>query len=152
MKRSSAILLQTVIVVVGIAVLGFLLWEPQIEGRNAHATFFQIYFEDPFVPCAYLASIPFFVALYEAFTLLGDAGRSGAFSPRSLSALRTIRNCALILIGFIALGEAYLVIAVKGTDDIAGGVAMGVLVALISAAMATAASLFGRRLERHVLT
>jgi hypothetical protein len=36
-------------VVVGGAVFVFLLWEPHIEGRNAHATLFQIYFNDPFL-------------------------------------------------------------------------------------------------------
>src|SRR5215813_1480554 len=150
MKRSSAIVLQTAIVVVGIAVFAFLLWEPTVEGRNAHATVFEIYFKDTFLACAYIAAIPFFVALYQAFRLLGEAGRSGAFSPRSLSALRIIRNCALVIIGCVAVGEAYLVLMMRGEDDIAGGVFMGLLVALICTAMATAASLFGRILQKRI--
>ena len=63
MKNSSALLLQGVTVLVGIAVLAFLLWEPHIEGRNAHATTFEIYFKDPFLAYVYLGSAPFFVAL-----------------------------------------------------------------------------------------
>ena len=38
MKRSSTIFLQVVIVLIGIGALALLLWEPHIEGRNAHAT------------------------------------------------------------------------------------------------------------------
>ena len=71
MKRSSTIFLQVVIVLIGIGALALLLWEPHIEGRNAHATLFEIYFKDPFLAYAYIASIPFFVALYQAFKLLG---------------------------------------------------------------------------------
>ena len=63
MKRSFTAFLQIVIVLIGIGVLALLLWEPHIEGRNAHATLFEIYFKDPFLAYAYIASITFFVAL-----------------------------------------------------------------------------------------
>ena len=124
-----------------------MLWEPHIEGRNAHATLFEIYFKDTFLACAYIASIPFFVALYQAFKLVGDAGRNKAFSVRSLSSLRTIRYCAIIVIGFVAVGEAYLYTQVRDEDDIAGGVAMGIFVALILTVIAIAAALFERTLR-----
>ena len=68
--RSSTIFLQVVIVLIGIGALALMLWEPHIEGRNAHATLFEIYFKDPFLAYAYIASIPFFVALYQAFKVL----------------------------------------------------------------------------------
>jgi len=71
MERSSTVLLQVVIVLIGIGVLVAVLWEPILEGRNAHATVFQIYFNDPFLACVYAGPIPFFVALYQAFKLLG---------------------------------------------------------------------------------
>jgi hypothetical protein len=51
--------LQVVIVLIGIGVLAFMLWEPHVEGRNAHATVFEIYFHDPFLAYAYIGSIPF---------------------------------------------------------------------------------------------
>ena len=70
MKRSSTFL-QVVIVLIGMAASALMLWEPHIEGRNAHATLFQIYFKDPFLAFAYIASIPFFIALYQAFKVLG---------------------------------------------------------------------------------
>ena len=135
----------------GIAVFVFLLWEPHVEGRNAHATLFEIYFKDAFLACAYIASIPFFVAIYQAFKLFGDVGRNGVFSLRSLSALRTIRYCAIIVLGFIAVGEAYLFIMVRGEDDIAGGVAMGIFVALFFTIIATGAALFERTLRTRIL-
>jgi hypothetical protein len=71
MKRRSTILLQVVIVLIGIGALAVMFWEPHIERRNAHATLFEIYFKDPFLAYAYIASIPFFAALYQAFKVLG---------------------------------------------------------------------------------
>lgn len=146
MRKGTAIFLQTVTALFGAAVFVFLLWEPHVEGRNAHATLFQIYFQDLFLACAYIASIPFFMALFRAFKLFGDAGRNQLLSPHSLSALRTIRYCAFTLLGSIAAAEIYLILVMRGQDDIAGGVAMGVLAALICVAMAIAAALFERRL------
>ncbi len=74
MKRSSTIFLQVVIVLIAIGALALMLLEPHLEGRNAHATIFQIYVNDPFLAYAYTGSIAFFVALYQAFKLLGYVG------------------------------------------------------------------------------
>ena len=80
MRKGSTVFLQVVIVLISIGSLALLLWEPHIEGRNAHATLFQIYFNDPFLAYAYTASMAFFVALYQAFKLLGYVGRGEVFS------------------------------------------------------------------------
>ncbi len=76
MKRSSTIFLQIVIVLIGVAALALLLWEPQVEGVNKDATNFEIYFQDPFLALVYAGSIPFFIALYQAFQVLGYVGRN----------------------------------------------------------------------------
>ena len=146
MKRSLTIFLQIVIVLIGIGALVFLLWEPHIEGRNLHATPFQIYFNDPFLVWAYTGSIAFFVALYQAFKLLGYVGRNEVFSQRSVKALRTIQYCAKVIVGFIVAAEAYLFIARPG-DDIAGGVFMGLLLIIVSGVIATAADVFVKLLQ-----
>ncbi|MDD3066277.1 MAG: DUF2975 domain-containing protein [Candidatus Gracilibacteria bacterium] len=149
MKRNSIIFLQAVIVLVGIGAFAFLLWEPHIEGRNAHAILFEIYFQDSFLAYAYAASIAFFVAIYQAFKLLGYIGQNKLFSPNSVKAIRIIKYCALILIGFIAAAEAYLFIIRPG-DDIAGGVFIGILIAFGSIVIATAAAMFERILLHRI--
>jgi len=149
MKRSSTIFLQVVMVLIGIGALALMLWEPHIEGRNVHATLFEIYFKDPFLACAYIASIPFFVALYQAFKLLGYIGRNEVFSQRSVKALRTIKYCAIAIIGFAVAAVAYLFIARPG-DDIAGGVFMGTIIAFASLIVTTAAAVFERLLQNAV--
>src|SRR3954454_16728060 len=150
MKRSSAAFLQAVIVLIGIGALALMLWEPHLEGRNAHATPFEIYFKDPFLAYAYLASITFFVALFKAFTLLGYIRQNKVFSLDSVRALRTIKYCAIALVAMIGAAVAYLFIAVRGKDDIAGGVAMGLVMIFVSAVIGTAAAVFERLLQNAV--
>ena len=148
MKRSSTIFLQVVVVLISIGALAIMLWEPHIEGRNAHATLFEIYFKDPFLAYAYIASIPFFVALYQAFKVLGYAGQNKVFSQAAVKALRTIKYCAIALIGFVAVGEIFIMFG--NSDDRAGGVFMGVLITFGSIVVATAAAMFERILQNAV--
>ena len=150
MKRGSTIFLQIVILLLGAGVLAFLLWEPHLEGRNVNATLFEIYFKDPFLAYIYLAFVPFFVGLYQGFKILGYARRDEIFLQHSVRALRTIKYCALTTAIFILGAEAYLFIFIRGKDDIAGEVMMGVFVILVSAVIATAAAVFERILQNAV--
>src|ERR1043166_4837150 len=131
MKRGPTIFLQIVIALLGLGVFAALLWEPQVEGRNVHATQFQIYFKDPFLAYIYLAFVPFFFALYQGFKILGYARRDELSLPHSVRAVRIIKYCALTTAIFIVGAEAYLFIFMSGKDDIAGGVMMGVFVILV---------------------
>ena len=151
MKRSSTIFLQVVIVALGIGALALMLWKPTIEGRNAHATLFEIYFNDPFLAWAYTASIAFFVALYQGFMLLSYIGANEVFSGRSVKASRTIKYCAMTLVAFIVAAEAYLFIVRPG-DDIAGGVFMGLLIILVFGVSATVAARFEKILQNAIDT
>ena len=120
MKRSSTIFLQAVVVLVGIGALALMLWEPHIEGRNAHATLFQIYFNDPFLAYVYMASIPFFMALHQAFKVLGYVRQNKVFSQATVNSLRTIKYCAIAIIGFVAVSVVFIVFGDKD-DRPAGG-------------------------------
>jgi hypothetical protein len=146
MKRNSAIFLQIVVVLIGIGALAFMLWEPHVEGRNVNATLFQIYFNDPFLAYAYMASIPFFVALYKAFRALGYVGQNKVFSQAAMKALRTIKYCAAALVILIVMPVVYLFIVRPG-DDIAGGVAIGLFLIFASVVVATAAAVFEKLLQ-----
>jgi hypothetical protein len=147
MKKGLTILFQVAVVLIGLCVLAFMLWEPHLEGRNIHATFVDIYFKDPFLAYAYIGSIPFFVIIYQSFTLLGYIGQNNTLSPNSMRALRTIKYCALSLIGLIVLPVSYLFIVRPG-DDIAGGVAMGVFMIIISITIATTARVFEKIFQK----
>lgn len=149
MNRNLAAALQVLTVLLGLGALAFLLWEPHVEGRNAHATLFQIYFHDPFLAYAYTGSIAFFTALYQVFRLLGYVATREGVSSRSVKALRTLKRCALMLIAFLMGAEVYLhgIQRAKG-EDIAGGVMIGLVLMVASAGVAIVAA----RLERSLRT
>ncbi len=146
MKSHTAIFLQIAIVLLGMAVLVLLLWEPHLEGRNARATTFEIYFNDPFLAYVYLGSVPFFLALPRAFGLFGDVRKTGAFSQESVTALRAIKLCALALLGFVA-GGIVLIMKFGDQDDRPAGLFMSLLVAVAASVIALAAAVFARNLQ-----
>lgn len=146
MKRSTAGFLQVVLVLFGLAILAFLLWEPHVEGRNAHATVIEIYFKDPFLAYVYVGSIPFFVAICRAFGLLGRISQHGTYSPATVEALRSIKRCALTLLGFVAGGV--VIILINGDpDDRPAGVFMSLLVTVPAVVVATLAAKFARKVQ-----
>lgn len=142
MKPNTAKFFQALVALIGAAALAFLVWEPTVEGRNVNATLYQIYFTDFFLAYVYIGSIPFFMALWQAYKAFGYAGRDMGLSPEMLKSLRTIKYCAIAVVCFVAGGE---IILMRGeSDDRAGGVFMGVLISLVSVAIGAAAARFER--------
>lgn len=150
MKRTSTMFLQAVLVILAIGALAFMILEPRSEGRNAHATLSQIYFHDPFLAYAYLASIPFFVALYQAFKLLTNIGQNKVFSLNSVKTLRNIKYCAIILSILFIMAAVYIRIFHAKDDDPAGFLALCIVATFISIVTATAAAVFERLLQNAV--
>ena len=97
--------------------------------------------------CGFSLFISFFVVLYQTFKLLGYIGQNKVFSLNSVRSLRIIKYSAIILITFILGAEAYFFIFQRGKEDIAGGVAMGLLMIFISVVIATAAAVGERVLQ-----
>lgn len=149
MKKSLTIFLQVVTVIFGTGVLVWMLWEPHLEGRNVGATLFQIYFNDPFLAYAYTASIAFFVAIYQTFKLLGYIGNNEVFSARAVRALRLLKYCSMAIIALTAAPLAYLFIVRPG-DDIAGGVAMGIVIIFVSSVVAANAAMHERIWQKGI--
>ena len=144
MKRHAALLLQVIAVLVGLGALAFLLWAPQVDGRNAQATTFEIYFKDPFVAYVYAASIPFFVGLHRAFNVLGHFRNQGACSQATVDALRAIRRCAFWTLGSVSGGLAFIL---SGEPE-PPGIVMSFLIALVASLVAVGATMSARTLQK----
>src|SRR3989344_5922983 len=149
MKRGSTIFLKVVIVLIGIVTLAVMIRFPLTEGRAVNLDLFSIY-SDPFIVYGYLASIPFFVALYQAFTLLGYIGKNKVFSLSSVKALRNIKYCAIIQNILIVMAILYIRTSRNIDDDPAGFIAIGILATFISIVIATAAAVFEKLLQSAV--
>jgi hypothetical protein len=149
MKRISTIFLQAVIVLIGIVALVILIRFPLTEGRAANLDLFSIYF-DPFILYGYAASIAFFVALYNAFKLLGYVGKNKVFSPSSVKTLRNIKYCAIVLSILIVTAGLYIKITHNKEDDPAGFLAICIVTTFVSIVVATAAAIFEKILQNAI--
>jgi len=149
MTKSSTIFLQVVIVLVGIVALVLMIRVPLTEGRAANLDLFSIY-SDPFILYGYAASIPFFIALYNAFKLLRFIEQNKAFSLNSVRTLRNIKHCAIVLSILIVMAGLYIRIFHNKDDDPAGFLAMCIVTTFISIVVATAATVFEKIVQNGV--
>jgi hypothetical protein len=148
MKQVSTLFLRFVVCLIAIGALIWLIWAPQIEGRAANLDLIHIY-ADPLIIYTYIGSIPFFVALYQAFRLLGHVDGNKVFSQLSVDAVRNIKYCATIFSGFIVLGILYIRLFVRGEDS-AGVTALGIVITFASILIAAVAAVFQRLLQNAI--
>jgi hypothetical protein len=149
MKKGSTVLLKTVILLIGTIVLAGMIRLPQTEGRAANLDLISIY-KDPFIIYMYIASIPFFVGLYQTFKLLTFIDQNRVFSKNAVFALRKIRNCALLIIGFIVGAAVFIILNHAQDDDPAGFIALCIFVSFASGIVATTAHIFEKLLQKKV--
>lgn len=146
MEKSSTIFLRIVVLIIGLVAAGILIKLPLTEGRAANLSLLSIY-TDPFIIYAHLASIVFFVALWQAYKLLGYIGQNKVFSTNSVKALRKIKYCAITLSVLIIAAGVYIRIFHAPDDDPAGFLALCILATFISIVVATAAATFEKKLQ-----
>jgi hypothetical protein len=133
-------------VLIGIVAIAILIRLPLSEGRAVNLDLFSIY-TDLFILYGYAASIPFFIALYHAFKLLGYFGQNEAFSQKSIKALKNIKSCAIILSILIVMAGIYIRIFHHKDDDPAGFLALCFITTFISLVAATIVSVIERILQ-----
>lgn len=155
MKRNSTLFLKAVILLLAIVVLIIMIRFPQTEGRAANLDLISIY-KDPLIIYMYIASIPFFVALYQTFKLLNlvdkneqNSSTSKIFSQATVKAVRNIKYCAIALIGFLAGAIFYIRVATQG-DDPTGPTTIGLIAIFTSLVIATATAVFQKVLQNAV--
>lgn len=148
MKKGSTLFLRFVLCLIAIGALAGLVWFPQTEGRAADLDLISIY-TDPFIIYGYIASIPFFVGLHQAFKLLNFIDANKAFSQGAVNTLKNMKFASLSLIGFIAVALFYIRFAAGG-DDPAGPTMLGIIASFAAAVIATAAGIFQKLLQNAV--
>ena len=145
MKKGQTLFLKVIILLIAIGALIWLIWFPQLEGRATNLDLVSIY-KDPLIIYGYIASIPFFVGLYQAFKLLNFIDANKAFSQGAVNTLNNIKFASLSLIGFITLAVLYLHFFAHG-DDPAGPTAFGIFASFAFSFIATSAAVFQKLLQ-----
>ena len=141
MKPRSTLLLKGVVVLIGLLVLAvciFLLPAGIISDRTG---MFR-----PLLAGLYVPAIPFFVALYQALKLLGHIDKNQAFSQLSVSTLKIIKYCAIIIALLFVAGMPYI-FYVGDRDDAPGVVLIGLVIIFASFVIATFAALLQKLLK-----
>lgn len=150
MKRGSTLFLKLTILLIAFVALVGLIRLPQTEGRAKNLDLISIY-KDPFIIYIYIASIPFFIALYHAINLLRLVEKNKIFSKAAIKSVRNIKYSALAIIIFIVPAVVYLFMFQRSKDDIAGGVAVGLLISFISVIVSAAAAVLQNLLQNGVV-
>lgn len=144
MKTVTTTVLQILLVILAVGTAVFLLWFPNVEGRNVNSTLFEVYFKDPFLAYAYLVSILYFTGVYKVFTVLGLVRAGKAFSFETADSLRIVKRYAFAFAACVVTGMSIQATLVRGTEDIAGGVAMAIFLSIVSITVGFVASRFER--------
>lgn len=149
MKQFSIVFLQSVLILIGLATLALLIYLPLTEGRATNLDLIDIY-SDKFILYGYITSIPFFVALYNAFKLLRYIGQNKVFSTISVKTLRNIKYCAIALSSLVVVAGLIIRLTHDKEDDPAGFLAICIVTTFASIVVATAAAIFEKLLQNAV--
>ena len=150
MRRGSTLFLKVVIFLIAIAALAvciFLL--PDVAARDAANHPETAYLQYIFLVCAYILSIPFFVALYQAFKLLTYIDGNKAFSELSVRALRYIKYCAMT-ISILMVGGITTSLVIFFGEDMASIVSGGLMITFASSVVATFAAVLQKLVQTAI--
>jgi len=148
MKRNNIIFLQSLIIIFGLVILSFLIRVPITEGRAVNLDLYHIY-ADPFILFGYIASIPFFVALYRGFKMLGYYGQNKIFSLIAVRNLKIIKYCAILFSIFILSVGIFIILFHNKEDDPAGFISLCILTTFLSILVAIIAGIFEKKYKKN---
>jgi hypothetical protein len=147
MKRISTIFLKSAVILMGFPVLALCIFFVPEIGNYAAALYPEwSYMKYLVFIDLYATAIPFYVALYQAFRLLGYIDKNIAFSELSVTALKNIKNCAIVISGLYVLGLP-LFYLVAEADDAPGVILVGMVVIFASMVVAVFAAVLQKLLH-----
>ncbi|WP_050182123.1 DUF2975 domain-containing protein [Domibacillus robiginosus] len=153
MKQVSTLFLKIAVILIGIPVLALCLFLlPQIANEANEAAergadvAFVVY---GILMVMYIATVPFYTALYQAFKLLSYIDKNKAFSKLSVRALKNIKSCAIIISGLyvVALPLVYIMAEI---DDAPGLVLIGMVPIFASMVIAVFAAVLQKLLQEAI--
>ncbi len=144
MNRGSTLFLRVVIALLALGVLTLCVYVlPRIIGSIDLGGY------DPILIGMYVPAIPFFIALYQALTLLNLIDRNQAFSLSSVRALRVIKYCGGAISTLYVAGMPYIAMVAE-QDDAPGVIAIGLVIIFASFVIAVFAALLQQLLQNAI--
>ncbi|PAY12806.1 MULTISPECIES: DUF2975 domain-containing protein [Bacillus] len=150
MKRGSTLFLKIAVILIGIPVLALCIFLVPEIANFAEELYPDISYLKYLVYIdLYAAAIPFYFALYQAFTLLSYIDRNKAFSKLSVRALKKIKYCA-ITISFLLVAGMPLFYLIAEMDDAPGIILIGLVLIFASMVIAVFAAVLQRLLQEAI--
>lgn len=144
MKHASTFFLKIVLSLIALTVLAVCLIGIPIVLVSQPVGYYA-----PLLIGLYLPAVPFFLALAQAWKLLGEIDKNTAFSNTSLAALHTIKRCAVVISILFALGSPYIYY-VADRDDAPGVLLIGIIIIGASIVIATFAAVLAKLIHSGV--
>lgn len=148
MKRGTTLFLKATIFLVGIPIVALCLVGLPMIVKEA-AGYFPAYMLYPVLAGMYISAVPFFIALYQAFRLLGYIDRNIAFSELSVEALKKIKNCAIAICILYAAVLPFLYLMAE-MDDAPGLIVIGLVISFASVVIAVFAAVLQKLLQTAI--
>ncbi|WP_285767406.1 DUF2975 domain-containing protein [Peribacillus sp. SI8-4] len=150
MKQVTTLFLKLAIIFIGIPVLALCLFLVPKIGNFAGELYPNLSYLKPLVLIdMYAAAIPFYVALFQAFTLLRYIDKNQAFSDLSVKALKKIKYCAITISALYLLGmPLYYLMAEK--IDPPSFMPIGSMIIFASMVIAVFAAVLQRLLQEAI--
>jgi hypothetical protein len=126
LKKSSHLLHQIALILLGVLILFMLLRMPLLEGRAKDLDVFSIY-TDPFILYGYITAIPFFMALYAGVLYLESLKKNAKYANQSKTYLNKIKNDAFAFAMMLAAAGLFIKFFHRQDDDPAGFMAITML-------------------------
>lgn len=147
-ERGTTLFLKVTVFLMGLPVLALcILGLPAImkEAREAWPDSW-VY---PIIIAMYLSAIPFYMALYQAFKLLGYIDKNQAFSELSVKALKNIKYCAIAISILYAAAEPFVYL-IADMDDAPGLIVIGLVIIFASLVIAVFAAVLQKLLKNAI--
>lgn len=150
MKRVSTALLKAAVIIIGIPVLvACIFLVPEIANYTAEL-FPDISFMKYLVLFyLYIAVMPFYFALYQAFLLLSYIDHNKAFSELSVKALKTIKYCAIVISIFCIIAMPLFYFMAE-YDDAPGIIVIGLFIIFASLVISVFAAVLQKLLQEAI--
>ncbi|MFE5320768.1 DUF2975 domain-containing protein [Paenibacillus sp. NPDC056579] len=150
MKQGSTLFLKAALILIAIPVLALCIFAVPEIGNFA----VELYPDSPYLKYLvlidlYATAVPFYIALYQSFKLLGYIDKSNAFSDLSVQALKKIKYCAITFSGLYVLGMPLLYLIAE-RDDAPGIIVIGMVLIFASLVIAVFAAVLQRLLKEAI--
>lgn len=145
MKRGTTLFLKLAVLFIGLPIIALCIFGLiGLISNPANPDYDQVLY--PIIIGTYISTIPFFIALYQAFKLLSYIDKNQAFSDLSVKALKKIKFCALIISGLYVVILPF-VFGLAQIDDAPGLVLVGMVPIFASLVIAVFAAVLQRLLQ-----